>query len=149
MTNDLDCLYEVIGAYATRLSRSYDIDVTQYLSQPSIAMAVFRAKYLKAEHRIPITRGPLDKFVRSAYRGGHVEVYKPKINDGFYYDVNSLYPACLLNDMPVGDCVYVYKPPLSDFFGFIRARIRCPENIDRPFLGVKDEQGKLIYPTGE
>lgn len=149
LRNDLDCLYEVISAYERRLSREYHIDVTKYLSQPSIALAVFRSKYLKESHRIPITRGHVDKYVRASYRGGHVEVYKPTIKKGYYYDVNSLYPACLLKDMPVGDCLYIYKPKLSDFFGFVKAKVKCPANLNRPFLGVKDDHGKLIYPTGE
>ena len=38
----------------------------------------------------------LDKYVdmdlREAYYGGVVDVYSPLIEDGYYYDVNSLYP---------------------------------------------------------
>eukprot|EP00299_Pterocystis_sp_00344_P001296 c11129_g1_i1.p1 GENE.c11129_g1_i1~~c11129_g1_i1.p1 ORF type:complete len:391 (+),score=-74.25 c11129_g1_i1:606-1778(+) len=148
LANDLDCLYDILSAYDKKLSQCYGLDFTMYLSQPSISMAVFRAQYLKDEYKIPITRGQVDKYIRSAYKGGHVEVYKPCVTDGYYYDVNSLYPACLLNDMPIGDSIYIYKPKLSTFFGYIKAKVTCPDNIDKPFLGLKDETGKLIYPTG-
>jgi hypothetical protein len=54
----------------------------------------------------------------------------------------------MLNDMPIGDPVYIYKPNLSNFFGFARAKIITPDNLKRPFLSTKTEDGKLIYPLG-
>lgn len=144
--------------YERRLKYLYKIELRRYLTQPGISMAVFRAKFLNSRHHIPIVKGNIEAYIRNAYRGGRVEVYKPLITNGFYYDVNSLYPYAMLNDMPIGECVFMVKPLLSCFFGFARARVSTPTNkymsdgtlnpvLNRPFLGVS-VKGETIYPLG-
>jgi hypothetical protein len=68
--------------YSKRLDLEYSLDLSKYMTQPSISMAIFRSKYLRDDVKIPITRGHLDAFIREGYTGGHVEVYEPKIQKG-------------------------------------------------------------------
>jgi hypothetical protein len=36
-----------------------------------------------------------NKDIINAYYGGIVDVYKPEMKEGYYYDVNSLYPYAM------------------------------------------------------
>lgn len=57
------------------------------------------------------------KEIRAAYYGGHVDVYRPLIDKAYYDDVNSLYPAAMLKDMPTGIPRLTFRNT-PDFFGF-------------------------------
>ena len=69
------------------------------------------------------------------------------------YDVNSLYPFVMLNDMPLNiDKKYsdMSNIKLEDFFGFCEAEITSPsaaDNIINPLLPYK-HLGKTIFPFG-
>jgi hypothetical protein len=56
-------------------------------------------------HQIPLITEPIrdfsreeDAFFREAYMGAIVDVYRPVIENGYYYDVNSLYPSAMMED---------------------------------------------------
>lgn len=49
---------------------------------------------------IPILNNALDSFIRRSYFGGATDYYKKYVTNAKYYDVNSLYPYAMLNDMP-------------------------------------------------
>ena len=100
----------------------------------------------------------LDTKLRESYLGGIVEVYPPHlIGEGFYYDVNSLYPTAMSKPMPVG------KPNLINltvedfleddftFFGFVEATIRAPcPIVPAGYIGLLPIKlkGRLICPVG-
>ena len=82
-------------------------------------------------------------------------MYKPYGENLYYYDVNSLYPSSMLDDMPIGKTRWVSdlgskksKIVLNDMFGFIRAFIICPKHIKKPLLPYKKDDGTIIFPTG-
>jgi hypothetical protein len=81
---------------------------------------------------IRIIHGAADKFVREGCCNNHVDVYKPVIESGYYYDVNSLYPFAMKKVMPTGVPTYVLKP--LTFYGFCRATVFVPVGTDVPFL---------------
>lgn len=68
----------------------------------------------------------------------------------YYYDVNSLYPAAMLNPMPY-DLIKIHNNmdniKLEDFFGFIEVEVLCPNTVFRPVLPFHFE-GKTVYPKG-
>ena len=97
---------------------------------------------------IPILRGRCEKDIRKAYYGGNVDVYKPILENGKSYDVNSLFPTAMLGDMPVGTPKYMYKPEIDKFFGYLHIETETPKHIDKPFLQINDE-GKNISPVGK
>ena len=112
-------------------------------------MATFRSNFLQDGARIPKLIGRCEADIRSAYRGGTVSLFKPKMGKGYVYDMNSQYPAAMLKDMPVGQPIRCYRPKLSDFFGFVKVNVRAPIALYKPFLTVAGPEGKVISPLGE
>lgn len=77
--------------------------------------------------------------------------------EGLYiYDVNSLYPSVMeSNDMPGGEPVWhsdlsekTSGMKLHEMFGFIKALVVCPDDMQRPFLPYRGEEKTLFFPTG-
>jgi hypothetical protein len=70
------------------------------------------------------------------------------MNKGYLYDVNSLFPAAMLLDMPIGIPILVKGDiNLDDFFGFLYVEIDT-KDVKFPFLPVKNN-GSLIVPLGK
>lgn len=99
----------------------------------------------------------VEEFLRAGYCGGRVEVFTPLLEKlGKHYDVNSLYPFCMLGEFPVGKPRYITKPQLAKQqfeewrklkvgLGFLNCHLYIPkQNI--PPLPVK--MGKLCFPCG-
>lgn len=121
-----------------------------------------------------------DEFIRKGYFGGRTEVFRPLFDSNYdieknssellpsalkeikkqkkfetlkYYDVNSLYPFCMLNDMPIavsGNCRGRDYSPTE--MGAWNCEIFVPTSIKIPPLPIKhifdDGTEKLIFPTG-
>lgn len=113
-----------------------------------MAYHIFRSNYL-GQSKIPLTVGNVYKDIKEAYYGGIVDVYRPYGTGLYYYDVNSLYPHSMLEDMPVGEAVFEESNSirLEDTFGFYYAHITVPEGLEIPVLPVK-EGGRMICPGG-
>ena len=132
----------------------YQIDVEDVMTVSALSLKIFRKKYFDENaFHINIPNRNQDSFIRSAYYGGHVDVYKPYGDNLFYYDVNSLYPYIMKTyPMPSGPPVWHKKLAgldLENLYGFIEAYVVCPPSIERPFLPYKDAYGTLIFPTGK
>jgi|688.fasta_scaffold689031_2 hypothetical protein len=84
-------------------------------------MRVFRGKFYNPDDVITIGYKRYNDHIRSAYYGGHVDVYSSKADKAYYYDINSLYPYSMLKDLPVGKPTITYHESydeLKPFFGF-------------------------------
>jgi len=147
LRNDLISLYQVLNKMNDWLFQEYKINMTKYSTISGISLAIYRTKFLKNDFKIPKLRGNINKNIRSAYYGGAVDVYKPHGYNLYYYDVNSLYPFAMLNDMPVGNPIYSTNSNLKELFGFVKATVTSPDNIKKPILPYKSSKG-LIFPTG-
>lgn len=126
----------------------YNIDITSILSTSTLSLKNFRQNFLEVD--IPILKGSEDNFIRNSYFGGATDYYKAYIKNGYYYDVNSLYPFAMLKPMPHKIIKY-YKDlsniKLENFFGFCLAEITTPKQNLKPLLPYK-HKGKTIFPTG-
>lgn len=94
--SDVIGLYEVL----TKFFSSPFVIKPQY-TLASQAMNTFREKFLKFD----LTQLDLDEenLIRERfYSGGRVEVYKGHGKNVRVYDINSLYPSVMLNEMPLG-----------------------------------------------
>ena len=128
----------------------YQVDITSIWSSSTLAMKIFRLKYLKQS--IPTLNKYLDYFIRDSYFGGITDVYKLYGENIYYYDVNSLYPYAMLNPMPSKmnkfyDSMKDVK--FSEFFGFCTAIIQAPKDIIMPLLPFRLKSGNVIYPSGQ
>ena len=134
---------------------SYKIDIVSKLTMSSLALAIFRTKYLDPDKwHIHIPNRNEDSFIRCGYYGGHSDVYKPLGENLFYYDVNSLYPYIMKSyPMPLGKPTWhgnLQGEDLDNLFGFIEAYVECPITISRPFLPYRCSRTNiLLFPSGK
>lgn len=127
---------------------NYGVDIVSIVSLPSLAMKIFRTKFLNCD--IPIPSPMEDLFIRKSYYGGATDIYECYAKDLYYYDVNSLYPYAMCKPMPYeilekGKNLSLNQ--LNNFFGFLEVEIECPDSILRPILPFRIN-GRTIYPTG-
>lgn len=152
--NDVKILQKAILWYQNYIMNRYKIDIYDCLTLPSIAFKIYRTHFY-LDSVICQSHGFMDSFIRKSYRGGVVDVYKPILENGYYYDVNSLYPYVMsINDMPVGPGTYIKLDctksfDINNFFGFVSVKVKSPKNIYIPFLTVTHKQRGLISPVGE
>jgi len=132
----------------------YNVNINTVLTISSLAMRIFRIQYYDASSfPIHIPNVNEDQFIRKGYYGGHVDVYKPRGENLYYYDVNSLYPYVMQEyPMPAGKPYWngdLRKKDLDTLYGFIEAYVKCPDSIKKPFLPYREKvNGSLIFPTG-
>lgn len=129
------------------------IDITTKQTIAALALGIFRMEYYDdIKHRMYVPNENADKFIRRAYCGGHTDVYKPKGENLYVYDVNSLYPSVMVgNKFPGGRPVWhrdLSQRKLNEIFGFVEALVYS-KNINKPFLPSKHpKEGTLIFPDG-
>lgn len=138
--NESDCrgLYEV-------LTRYFDGEKRISITVASHSMTVFRSRYLKT--RIRQLHKEDEAFVRAAYHGGRCEVFRydeARVNK---YDVVSLYPKAMLENVPTELACRSRDIPADDsvYIGFYEAEVDYPDCY-LPALPVHLD--KLYFPTG-
>ena len=89
--------------------------------------------------------------MRNAYYGGVVEVFKNEGENLKLYDVTSLYPFAMLNDMPTGDMLFSTDPNLNNYFGIVFVTVDTsgldPKYLSYPLLPHKIK-GRMYNPLG-
>jgi hypothetical protein len=125
-----DCigLYEIISCFEQTQYIDNDISLTI----ASQALKVFRKNFLDCD--LQKMKLKHDQLVRKYfYAGGRVEVYKG-IGRVKHYDVNSLYPSVMLNEMPCGDIIETntYHKSKIGFYNVVLKNV--PEFYISPLL---------------
>lgn len=144
--DSISLLDSIIKARALYLEK-YNVDIAKTLSTSSLSLIIYRHKFQKDS--IPTLTRDLDTIIRSSYYGGSSDYYKLHGKILKYYDVNSLYPFVMMNDMPldfIGE-VDGKNIKLKDCFGFLEVIVRCPDNIKTPLL-LHRHDGKVMHPKG-
>lgn len=132
-------------AFDEKTRKSITLNITDHVSISSLALKNFIVNHLN--HNIPIVKGRVHDDIRESYYGGRVDVFKPRGSNLFYYDVNSLYPFAMMNDMPIGNPVFTTEKDLDKLFGFAHAKITAPTDLAIPILPVRID-GVFKNPLG-
>lgn len=136
----------VFHKFRERLWADYEIDLIQYPTSASLAMAVYRRHFLGADAQAP------DSAVRKqawlSLWGGRAEAYRQGDFTGGWTlrDVTSLYPSAekLLGILPRAEDWISRLSPQS-WRGLCRVKFRFPAQIAYPVLPVCHDK-KLIFP---
>ena len=147
---DLKSLWLVISVFKDYIFEQEHVHLHDVDTLSALAFKIYRTNYLNTNTIIK-TYGELDQDIRLSYFGGEVNVYKPRGNNIFCYDVNSLYPYAMLKPMPIGYPKIVRGDiKLNKSFGFYYASIKTPLNLEIPVLPYKDNiKEKILFPQGE
>lgn len=154
--SDVESLYEILTLFFSELYSDFKVNGQTNLSIPGISFKTWKVhqypKVLSRGHEIYDLSKNNDTFFREGYLGGVVDVYGPKVENGYYYDINGLYPTAMLNPMPVGEPrfqthITIEEVTSGSFYGFVHATVRAPKDLNIGVLSVR-RSGKLITPTG-
>lgn len=151
--NEQDCVqnYEVVKLFHNYIEKVLLGEVG--ITAPATSIKLLRRRYLKA----PIPRNEeTHEFVRSGYFGGRTEVFIREGTGLKYFDINSSYPAAMLEAMPGGTASeWEGTPPdcMLKQIGFANVDVYVPETLRIPPLPVKGDgkengPAKLIFPVG-
>jgi hypothetical protein len=137
----------VFHKFRERLWKDHEIDVVQYPTSASLAMAVYRKHFLPNDFKAPDP-----KIRRQAWRslwGGRAEAYK----QGDFHkphtlrDVVSLYPNSekLLWILPRAED-WIERTEPQAWRGLCRVKFEFPSGVEFPCLPMSHDQ-KLIFPS--
>jgi hypothetical protein len=143
---DISSLYECMMLASDRVFNKYNFNITDVYSTSSLAMKHFRTSYLDMEG-IPLVPRHISDYISESYYGGISQVYKTYGENLYYYDINSLYPWAMTQDMPYEYKGVAYNPKLEDTFGFAYASIYVPESLQYKPLPVRIDES-LATPSG-
>lgn len=135
--DDLISLYEILCKINKLIYNKFNLNITDYITISSLAISIYTSNFLTKDINIPILQSQACNNIREAYYGGRVDVFEPYGENLYYYDVNSLFPFVILNDIPVGNPKYTTNPNLNELFGFVYAEIETPKNLHIPILPYK------------
>ncbi len=152
--NDTYVLREAFNLYIQLMSKKFQINLLNNLTLSSLSLKIFRLHYYDYKNSpIANLNNNFDLFIRKAFKGGVVEVYRPCLINGYHYDVNSLYPYVMSNnDMPIKSPKFIEINSnfnINNFFGFLEVEVESPKELYIPFLVHTDKLGRLISPLGK
>ena len=151
---DVVTLYQIISKFSEQIFLLFRIDIVKYPTLPSLAFAIYRNKFI-GDAKIPLIHGSMYDFLVQGYTGGSVDVYKPKGENIYRYDVNSLYPYVMREfPMPVGNITYFdgdITKINSNTFGIFEVEVTTPQDMKIPLLQTRIKTNsvtKTISPLG-
>ena len=153
LMSDVEGLLEVMNKVSEYYFQEYKFNITNILTLPSLSLGIFGIKFFDNEkYNIKMIKGPLEKYIRESYFGGNVGVFanetKGIVGKSYHYDMNSQYPAAMLNKMPIGNPVFSTNSNLDYYSGFVYAEITPPieERLKNLYIQYRDEKGRVKCP---
>jgi hypothetical protein len=145
-------LYQCIEVFATKIHNEYLINITRRYTLSGTALAIYRTCFLK-DVNLPAISQKINNEIKPSYLGGLVNLFIPRGEGVYCYDVNSLYPFAMMGDFPTGkmsvmDTLSIDGFILENINGCCLAEVASPPDMLHPFL-VKVHEGQLIQPLGK
>ena len=117
----------------------------------SESLEIFRRKYLKGIYRV--CSAEMHTLIRKAYYGGRTETFRRgEYSNVTCYDINSLYPWCLLKEYPDPNTA-IYMEELNEKAIYRYEGVCYIEGVQEyrfiPPLPFRNDDGKLLFPVGE
>ena len=126
---------------------------TQAITPSTLAFNIYKNHYYKSSWKIMAPSSKYSNIFSSVYMTQPIETYYYHLNQGYHYDVNSLYPFVMLNKFPIGNQIhYKFTTPLnsSNLYGFYYISINLPQELEFNLLPYKNEKlNNIIAPKGE
>ncbi len=146
ISNDVEMLYLIIKKFKEEILLTYGVRLKDVYSTSSLAFRVFRTKFLNTP--IPVSNFNEFNMAKRAYFGGAVNIYENYGENMYYYDVNSLYPYCMLKTLPLKylRTVTTSVDKIEEVFGFITCKIEI--DATAPRLVPVRHDGHIIFPYG-
>ncbi len=117
------------------------------MTQASSAMKLYRRSYLNREIR---TNKSVNERARVSYVGSRVEVYAPRCEDGFYYDVNSSFPFAMTFPAPGSLKGGRGTLPTGESEMFLAdVELEVPEMYLPPIPWRHPKEHRVYFPTGK
>jgi hypothetical protein len=115
---DCVCLYQVLLKFRDIIKEKFQVDPLKTLTLAALSRTIYFYHYYQDEMQnetILYKFGRLlDQKFRNAYYGGRTEAFEVGTFPGcYYYDVKSMYPWAMLQDVPIGIPIYLNKEPLG------------------------------------
>lgn len=144
--NELDCriLWKAIAMFADFLE---GLGGQLERTIASSAMSLFKRAYLKRELDIP---KEINDIARETYVGSRVEVFQYEAESGWDWDINSSFPAAMLEPQPC-DVIGTSRGKLPTKAGakfLAEATLTVPE-CQLPPLPYRTEDNRLFFPVGK
>ncbi len=114
------------------------------ITPAGFALNLFRIKYQKKP--LHSTSIYAEKAIREAYAGGRTEILQSELKEGFYFDVNSMYPSVMTEPMPCGFCIFTTERN-KNRIGFYKVSVN-QKHLKLPPLWKKIN-GALCFPADE
>jgi hypothetical protein len=153
LMSDVKGLLEVMNKVSDYYFQEYKFNITNVMTLPSLTLGIFGLKFFNNEkYSIKMIKGPLEKYIRESYFGGIVGAYanetKGVVGKSYHYDMNSQYPAAMLNKMPIGNPVFSTNSNLDYYSGFVYAEIIPPteERLKNLYIQYRGEKGRVRCP---
>jgi len=153
LNKDIEGLFEIINNVSEYYFKEYQFNITNIMTLASLSLGIFGINFFDNEkYSIKMIKGPLEKYIRESYYGGNVGAYanesKGIVGKGYHYDINSQYPASMLNKMPIGNPVFSTNSNLKYYSGFVYANITPPteDKLKNLYIQYRDEKGKVSCP---
>lgn len=139
LEHDVKGLYEALDKFL-----NWGLNAgTMKLSLAQQSLFIYKNQFL--EEDLFRLKDDEEAFIRRCYYGGWVDIFKQYGENLFYYDFNSLYPTCMLEEMPTGEPLKS-KAFDKNRIGFYEVDVFIPKMKISPVPAVMN--GKLMFVCG-
>lgn len=150
---DCTVLHEVLSKFNELIYNKFLLRIEDYPTISSLSFAIYRRHYLPI-NKVPVTTGKVFDFIKDSYTGGSTDMFLPEGKNLYCYDVNSLYPFIMRNNLfPIGK-INEFEGDiniLKDIYWIGDVDITTKSDLQHPYLQIHYKMNgsyRTISPNG-